>query len=49
MSISIVGSFEKASQGYMDQQHEAALFEYALGVGRVEDAGDEAVVVPLRR
>ena len=30
ISISIVGSFEKASQGYMDQQQEAALFEYQL-------------------
>ena len=33
ISISIVGSFEKAAQGYMDQQQEAALFEYQLGPG----------------
>jgi hypothetical protein len=31
ISVSIVGSFEKAAQGYMDQQEEAALFEYQLG------------------
>ena len=30
VSVSIVGSFERASQGYMDQQEEAALFEYTL-------------------
>ena len=33
ISVSIVGSFEKAAQGYMDQQQEAALFEYQLGPG----------------
>lgn len=33
LSIAVVGSFEKASQGYLDQRHEAALFEYALVSG----------------
>ena len=33
MSLSIVGSFEKTAQGYMDQQEEAALFEYQLSPG----------------
>lgn len=33
ISVSIVGSFEKAAHGYMDQQQEAALFEYQLGPG----------------
>lgn len=35
LSVGIVGSFERASQGYMDQQQEAALFEYALVSGRL--------------
>lgn len=30
LSVGIVGSFERASQGYLDQRQEAALFEYAL-------------------
>ncbi len=30
LSVSIIGSFERASQGYMDQRQEAALFEYTL-------------------
>ncbi len=30
LSVSIIGSFERASQGYMDQRQEAALFEYSL-------------------
>ncbi|HNV24802.1 MAG TPA: hypothetical protein PKI21_00975 [Nitrospira sp.] len=30
VSINIIGSFERASQGYMDQRQEAALFEYTL-------------------
>ncbi|MDP9132204.1 MAG: hypothetical protein M3M98_03605 [Nitrospirota bacterium] len=33
LSVGIVGSFERASQGYMDQQQEVALFEYALAPG----------------
>ncbi|MBA2485546.1 MAG: hypothetical protein H0V35_05490 [Nitrospira sp.] len=33
LSVHIVGSFERASQGYMDQQQEVALFEYALAPG----------------
>ncbi len=33
LSVSIVGSFERASQGYLDQQQEAALFEYSLEPG----------------
>jgi hypothetical protein len=30
LSVGIVGSFERASQGYMDQRQEVALFEYQL-------------------
>ncbi|MBS0170150.1 MAG: hypothetical protein JSR62_07310 [Nitrospira sp.] len=30
LSVRLVGSFERASQGYMDQREEAALFEYTL-------------------
>jgi hypothetical protein len=30
LSVGIVGSFERASQGYLDQRQEVALFEYAL-------------------
>jgi hypothetical protein len=30
LAVGIVGSFEKASQGYLDQRQEAAWFEYAL-------------------
>jgi hypothetical protein len=30
LSVAIMGSFEKASQGYMDQHLEGAVFEYAL-------------------
>jgi hypothetical protein len=30
LSVSIRGSFEKASQGYLEQREEAALFEYSL-------------------
>ena len=30
LSVGIVGSFERASQGYLDQRQEAALFEYTL-------------------
>lgn len=33
LSVGIVGSFERASQGYLDQRQEAALFEYALVPG----------------
>ncbi len=33
LSVGIVGSFERASQGYMDQRQEVALFEYALTPG----------------
>ncbi|MBI4001356.1 MAG: hypothetical protein HY348_06200 [Nitrospira defluvii] len=33
LSVGIVGSFERASQGYMDQQQEIALFEYTLAPG----------------
>ena len=33
LSVEILGSFEKASQGYMDQHFEGALFEYALVPG----------------
>lgn len=33
LSVGIVGSFERASQGYMDQRQEVALFEYTLGPG----------------
>lgn len=33
LSVGIVGSFERASQGYMDQRQEVALFEYALAPG----------------
>lgn len=33
LSVSIVGSFERANQGYLDQQQEAALFEYTLVPG----------------
>ena len=30
LSVGIAGSFERASQGYMDQRQEVALFEYSL-------------------
>lgn len=30
LSVRLVGSFERARQGYMDQREEAALFEYTL-------------------
>ena len=30
LSVSIVGSFERAKRGYLDQRQEAALFEYTL-------------------
>jgi hypothetical protein len=30
LSVGIIGSFERASQGYMDQRQEVALFEYTL-------------------
>lgn len=30
LTVGISGSFERASQGYLDQQQETALFEYAL-------------------
>ena len=33
LTVGITGSFERASQGYLDQQQEAALFEYALVPG----------------
>ncbi|MFO7685025.1 MAG: hypothetical protein R6V60_02940 [Desulfobacterales bacterium] len=33
LSIGMVGSFERTSNGYMDQQQQAALFEYALAQG----------------
>lgn len=33
LSVGILGSFEKANQGYLDQQFEGALFEYALVPG----------------
>ena len=33
LSVGIVGSFERASQGYMDQRQELALFEYTLAPG----------------
>ncbi|WHZ22302.1 MAG: hypothetical protein OJF47_001414 [Nitrospira sp.] len=33
LSVGIAGSFERASQGYLDQKQEAALFEYALTPG----------------
>lgn len=33
LSVEILGSFEKASQGYLDQHYEGALFEYALVPG----------------
>lgn len=33
LTVGISGSFERASQGYLDQQQEAALFEYALVPG----------------
>jgi hypothetical protein len=33
LSVGIVGSFERASQGYMDQRQEVALFEYTLTPG----------------
>ena len=33
VSVGIVGSFERASQGYMDQRQEVALFEYTLAPG----------------
>lgn len=33
LSIAIMGSFEKTSQGYLDQHFEGALFEYTLVPG----------------
>ena len=33
LAVEILGSFEKASQGYMDQHFEGALFEYVLVPG----------------
>lgn len=33
LSVEILGSFEKASQGYLDQHYEGALFEYVLVPG----------------
>jgi len=33
LTVGISGSFERASQGYLTQQQEAALFEYALVPG----------------
>ena len=33
LSVGIAGSFERASQGYMDQRQELALFEYTLAPG----------------
>ena len=33
LSVAIMGSFEKTSQGYLDQHFEGALFEYALVAG----------------
>jgi hypothetical protein len=33
LSMELLGSFEKASQGYLDQHFEGALFEYALVPG----------------
>lgn len=33
LSVGIAGSFERASQGYLDQKQEAALFEYTLTPG----------------
>jgi len=33
LTVGITGSFERASQGYLDQQQEAALFEYTLVPG----------------
>ncbi len=30
LTVRIAGAFERASQGYLDQRQEAALFEYAL-------------------
>jgi hypothetical protein len=30
LSVGIAGSFERASQGYMDQRQEVAIFEYSL-------------------
>lgn len=33
LTVGISGSFERASQGYLDQQQESALFEYALVPG----------------
>ena len=33
LAVAVMGSFEKASQGYMDQHLEGALFEYALVPG----------------
>lgn len=33
LSVGIAGSFERASQGYLDQRQEAALFEYTLVPG----------------
>lgn len=33
LTVGISGSFERASQGYLDHQQEAALFEYALVPG----------------
>jgi hypothetical protein len=33
LSVEILGSFERASQGYLDQHYEGALFEYVLVTG----------------
>ena len=33
LTVGISGSFERASQGYLNQQQEAALFEYTLVPG----------------
>jgi hypothetical protein len=33
LAVGIVGSFERASQGYLDQRQEMALFEYSLAPG----------------
>ncbi len=43
LSIGIKFSFERASQGYLQQKQEAALF------GRTEDEDDDPINVPLRR
>ena len=33
LTVGIVGSFERASQGYLDQRQEVAFFEYTLAPG----------------